>query len=48
MKNLDELNVTNLGLKEQLLVNGGTDNCPAKKGKSISYYIGYAIGWLFD
>ncbi len=38
----------NLTTEELITINGGTDNCPAKEGKGPGYYIGYAIGWLFD
>lgn len=36
----------NLSKKELLEINGG--NCPLTSGESLGYYIGYAIGFLFD
>lgn len=37
--------LTNLELVE---IDGGNDNCPMKKEKSLGYYVGYAIGWLVE
>ncbi|MGM9475026.1 hypothetical protein ACS5PU_01300 [Pedobacter sp. GSP4] len=48
MKNLKELNVYILEVPELMKITGGTDNCKAKEGKSLAYYIGYTLGWLFD
>ncbi|WP_460542947.1 hypothetical protein [Echinicola sediminis] len=40
MKELDKHELVN--------INGGTENCPAEKGRRWTYYVGYAIGWVFD
>lgn len=37
-----------LNQHELIEINGGGDNRPVQRDRTIFYYIGYAVGWLFD
>jgi hypothetical protein len=36
----------NISSDELRDTSGG--NCPVQKGRSVAYYVGYVIGWLFN